>query len=321
MAFEIKIRDGNLPTGKGMFIWLLPRLEILFGSMGAMVDQLAADGFQWVCVKAQHGYELGCSPSYDPPAQIRLLDELVPALEQAGIEAHAWGYNFGNTTNWRKFNDQEGKEIARIEEAMVRWRFRSWTLNAEPEFKVQGGNTAAVNLVNNLGDALAANPEGIDVPIGLSSYRFVSAHSAWGNEPGFPFWGFLQGCDFAAPQVYWQKSNYPIDQLVRSVNEWKAVADLPFVVAGTVYPEGSWWPTGDQVLRFSEAAKEMDNVVAICYWEHYYPLKYQKTELVAALQVFDWPAVVLEPEVVEPPERVFTEEELARARELLARMQ
>jgi hypothetical protein len=311
MAFEIKIRDGNLPTGKGTFLWLLPRLVELFGSLGGLVDQLAEDGYQWVCIKAHDGTLFGSG--YDDN-QVELLDQIIPLLDAVNIEAHGWGYNYGNTTNWLKFNDQQGKETARIVEALVRWPFRSWTLNAEKEFKVTGGNTAAVNLINLVRETLSTHPDGIDVPVGLSTFRFVSSH------PEFPFAGFLGGCDFAGPQVYWQGSNFPVDQLVRSVNEWKAIADLPMVVAGTTYPEGAWWPTGDQLVRFNEAAKEMENVIATCYWEHYYPLKYEKEDLVAALQVFDWPAVVLEEEVEEPPERVFTEEELARARAMLARL-
>jgi hypothetical protein len=248
----------------------------------ALVDELQKSGYQWVCVKAQHGYALGCSPSYDTKAQIELLDGFVPTAEGAGIEIHGWGYNFGNTTTWRKLNNQQGKETDRIVEALIRWRFRSWTLNAEHNFKVTGGNTAAVNLVNLVRETLETHPEDIDVPIGLSSYRFPSSHT------DFPFAGFLQNCDFAAPQVYWQKSKYAVDQLEKSVKEWKAIEDLPFVVAGTVYPEGEWWPTGEQVRAFNQAAKNMPEVIATCYWEHYYPYHNKRQDLIDALNDFVW---------------------------------
>jgi hypothetical protein len=294
MMFNPKIRDGNLPTGKGTFFWLMPRLVDLFGSVDALVDKLVEDGFQWVMVKAQHGYALGCSPSYDPAAQISLLDQFVPAAEEAEIQVHGWGYNFGNTTAYRRWNDQQGKETARIVEALVRWRFRSWTLNAEHNFKVSGGNTAAIDLTNLVRETLAAHPEEIDVPVGLSSYRYVSSH------PDFPFQGFLQGCDFSSPQVYWQLSRFPVDQLVKSVGEWNAVVELPIVAAGTVYPEGSWWPTGDQLRLFNEAAKAMPEVIATCYWEHYYPYHNEKNDLIAALAEFDWPSIPVEEEL--PPD-------------------
>jgi hypothetical protein len=245
------------------------------------------------------------------------LDELVPAAEAAGIEMHGWGYNFGNTSAFRRWNDQQGKETARIVEALVRWRFRSWTLNAESEFKVSGGNTAAFNLTNLVRETLAAQTDGIDVPIGLSSYRFVSAHQPWQGKPGFPFWGFLQGCDFSGPQVYWQKSNFPVDQLVKSVREWNAVAELPIVAAGTIYPEGEWWPTGEHVIRFSEAAKEMPEVIATCYWAHYYPLKFKRADLIAGLKKFDWPAMKIEEE---EEEKLLTDEEITLAERMLAKM-
>jgi hypothetical protein len=292
--FDPKIRDGNLPTGKGTFMWLLPRLVSQFGSVDAMVNRLVDDGYQWVCVKAQHGYALGCSPSYDPPKQIEILDEFVPAAEAAGLEMHGWGYNFGNTTAIRKLNDQQGKEIARIVEALVRWQFRSWTVNAEYTFKVSGGATAASSLMTTLRQTIAANPEEIDVPIGLSSYKFVSSH------PDFPFIHFLVNCDFSAPQVYWQLSRYPVEQLQKSVGEWNAVMTLPIVASGTLYPEGSWWPTGEQVMQFSEAAKAMQEVIATNYWEHYYPFRYQKQDLIDALANFDWPSIPVGGE--EPPD-------------------
>jgi hypothetical protein len=288
MMINPKIRDGNLPTGKGTFVWLLPRLVDLFGSVGAMVEKLVEDDYQWVCVKAQHGYVLGCSPSYDPAAQIEILDEFVPAAEEAGIEMHGWGYNFGNTTAFRRWNDQQGKEIARIVEALVRWRFRSWTVNAEHDFKASGGRTAATTLINSLRESLAAHLEEIDVPIGLSSYKFISSH------PDFPFSAFLQSCDFSGPQVYWQLSRFPVDQLEKSVGEWTAVADLPVVPAGTLYPEGSWWPTGEQVTQFNEAAKAMENVIGTNYWEYYYPVRYNKDDLTTALASFDWPSIPMD---------------------------
>jgi len=301
----IKIRDGNLPQGKGTFTWLLPRLVSYFGSVDALIRQLVDDGYQWVAPKAQHGYLLGSG--YDDN-QIHLLDEFVPKAEEAGIEVHGWGYNYGNTNTWRKTTNQQQKETDRIVEAMVRWRFRSWMLNAESEFKVSGGNTAAVNLTNLVRETLAAHPEDIDVPIGLSSYRFTSSH------PEFPFAGFLQGCDFSSPQVYWQESKYPVEQLEKSVSEWNAVKVLPIVAAGTVYPSGTWRPTGEQVTAFNNRAKEMPEVIATCYWEHYYPFKYGYTDVLDALSDFVWEADHPEP----PPEEITLAQRLRIAEDLIA---
>lgn len=298
-----KIRDGNLPTGKGTFIWLLPRLIDQFGSMGALVDQLVEDGYQWVTIKAQHGYLLGISSSYSSrDRHIALLDEFCPLAEASGIEVHGWGYNYGNTSTWRKITNQQQKETNRIVEAMVRWRFRSWLLNAESEFKVKGGNTAAVNLTNLVRETLETHPERVNVPIGISSYRFPSSHNTWAGGYGFPFWGFLQGCDFSNPQVYWQKKSNSVEQLEKSVKEWNEIVELPIVAAGTIYPEGDWRPTGEQVMLFNERCKEMPEVIATCYWEHWYPFKYNYTDIISVLAAFDWQSTGEDSQVEPEPE-------------------
>jgi hypothetical protein len=298
------IRDGKLPTGKGMFLWLLPRLVERFGSVQQLVAYLEGAGYAWVCIQAQHGHSLGCSKSYDPQAQIHILDKLVPLLKEANIEVHGWGYIFGNTKLAFLRNRQQARENARIAEAIERWGFSSWTINAEGDHKVKDGDRYAREQMVALRELLETHPARIDVPLGISSYRFVSSHGQWKDKHGFPFQAFADYCDFGAPQVYWVQSNYPVDQLLKSVREWRALRpgeDWPLVVAGTVYPHGSWWPTGAQLKAFNDMCKKLPEVIGVNYWELYYPFKYNRIDLASELASFQWPAYMSDDDPVDFP--------------------
>jgi hypothetical protein len=290
----MKIRDGNLPIGKGTFIYRLTNLAQTFPSLRALVDQLVRDGYQWVAIKAQDGYMLGAG-YYDD--EVRLLDTFVPMLEKAGIEAHGWGYCYGNTNLWRRTRNWHKMESDRIVEALIRWRFRSWMVDVEKEFKIENASTIAKNLMSLIKTKLVSHPAGIDVPIGLSSYRHPSEHNTWSGGWGFPFGAFLQYCDFSNPQVYWVGKNNVEEQTEQAVREWNEIKELSIVAAGTIYrdPRTGWRPTGDQVARFNVLCKEMPEVIATCYWEHREPFARGYNDIITALSEFDWRATT-EPE-------------------------
>jgi hypothetical protein len=270
----------NLPKGKGQFLWLLDRLE--GGDMVKLADRLAHEGYRWVCVKMQDG--ILHFAGYKPYRQQELLALLVPELERVGIELHGWGFIYGQSPYTGR--SLVSQEIAITLEVIERWQPVSWHINAEYAYKHSGAASHADAYCKAIKQA---HPE---LAMGLSSYKFPKQH------PELPFWAFAPHLDFWAPQVYWQKAYNPIEQLSRSIDEYKAIRELPFVCAGTLYPEGTWWPTAQQVLDFSESCKARPEVVAVYYWEYHY-LIYRPANR-AALITFEWEQSELPPE---PPEQ------------------
>ena len=264
--------SGKLPEGKGMFLWLLDRLEKYYSSMDALAKQLAEEGYRWVCIEVHQGtWTEGSYPDEDGNYdQQILLAELVPALEKYGIEFHAWGYTFGAS----KIHAAAEAEVAL--EQIELWKPLSYTVNAEHHHKVAEGATWAKIFMNMV-------RAGTEIPILLSSYKFPRSH------PAFPWAAFIDRCDGLAPQVYWQKDyrvEAGVQQLLKAIAQWQAYAQLPVIPAGTVYPEGEWWATPDQLVLFMEACKEHPDVPGFNFWEYDY-LKYKPANR-AALANFVW---------------------------------
>jgi hypothetical protein len=180
--------------------------------------------------------------------------------------------------NW---ND---KEIAAIMEMIRRYKPLSHMVNAESHFKGQDPKHAR-SLMIELDAAKSATPE-TDIPIGFSSYKYPSSHD-------IPWSEFLSRSDFYSPQVYWQKRttlSAPVEELNRSLDGWLSYGSKPVVAAGTMYPEGSWYPTAEQVFAFSQACKDDQRVQGVLFWEWEYPWKY-KNEMpgvIDAYEAFKW---------------------------------
>ena len=269
--FEMKIRDGKLPEGKGMFVWILSRCA--GGDMARLVQMCLDAGLSWISIKVAHGISVYKGSWYLGNKQQALLDELVPLAKAAGIEIHFWGYTFGL---------KPGREVGPIMEMITKHKPCSYTINAEKEYKTSIGKQAAIDHASGIRWAMqvSSSDDIPDIPIGLSSYRWPSVH------PEFPWKEFMPFIDFHNPQVYWQGADNPGDQLIRSVNELKKLKDIPIIPAGTMYPHKSWKPTVSHIHEFCIMAEQL-KLSAVHFWEWYYAeVKYP--ELWEALAGFAW---------------------------------
>ena len=267
----MKIRDGKLPEGKGMFVWILSRCAS--GDMGILVQMCLDAEIKWISIKVANGTTLYKGSWYLGNKQQALLDELVPLAKVAGIEIHFWGYTYGV---------RPGKEVGPIIEMIKKHRPNSYTINAEKEYKTPAGKQAAIDHASGIRWAMqiSSSDEIPDIPIGLSTYRWPSVH------PEFPWKEFMPYIDFHNPQVYWQGADNPGAQLRRSVHELVTLKDIPIIPAGTMYPHKSWKPTPEHIYEFCTLAQEF-GLPAVHFWEWYYAEK-KYPELWEALAQFDW---------------------------------
>lgn len=267
----MKIRDGKLPTGKGMFIWLLERCS--GGDMNKLVEECLIMKFNWVSIKVANGVSVYKGSYWTGRQQQALLDQVVPLLKAAGIEVHFWGYSYGL---------RPGRESNPILEMIAKHKPLSYTINAEKEYKEPGmANAASVHIkAIKWGMEISASDEIPDIPILLSSYRWPSVH------PEFPWRAFADLIDAWNPQVYWQGASNPVDQLIRSVKENQKIKNVPVIPAGTIYPHGNWWPTPAQLRRFDAAAQNL-GLLGVHYWEWYYG-ETKKPELWQEIKTHSW---------------------------------
>ena len=267
----MKIRDGKLPEGKGMFVWILSRCA--GGNMFRLVEKCKAAGIKWVSIKVANGTSIYKGSWYLGNKQQALLDELVPLAKAANIEIHFWGYTYGK---------YPGKEVGPIIEMITKHRPNSYTINAEKEYKCPAGKQAAIDHASGIRWAMqiSSSDNIFDIPIGLSSYRWPSVH------PEFPWKEFMPFIDFHNPQVYWQGADNPVAQLNRSVDELRKLKDIPIIPAGTMYPHKSWKPTPDHIYEFCNIAQAI-GLPAVHFWEWYYAEK-KYPELWKALAEFNW---------------------------------
>ena len=125
----------------------------------------------------------------------------------------------------------------------------------EGEFKKPGKADAAKKFMDRLRSALP------NLPVALCSYRFPSFH------PQIPWKVFLEKCDYNMPQVYWQNSHNPGEQLTRCVREFEAMTPYrPIIPAGSAYRSGTWEPTANEIQEFLRTAQSL-NLSAANFWE------------------------------------------------------
>ena len=260
-----------VPHGRGMFIHYLTQNRL---PPPAQAAKMAKDaGFSWVAPKAQDG--IG-------EFNVGLLDQYCEAFEGEGLEVWLWAWLYGA--------DQLGRTQAKMEanrtaDVCTRISPTGFIANPEVWFKRKGAAEWSNTYLTSVRTQVP------DLSVGLCSYRFPSLH------PEFPFRAWLggsTGVDFHAPEVYWEKSHNPAQQVVRSYNELKALAELPFVIVGSAYTAGGWEPTvpelhafHDQVLRLIAAG----DVVAECWWEWHFAAV-RRPQFWQAIATHTWPEIV-----------------------------
>lgn len=262
--------------GKGFYVWQIPRCEA--GVPGAIAARAAAAGLSHVLIKIADGATWAYN--YDYATKTDLVPPVLQALREVGIQVWGWHYVRGD--------DPVGEARLAVQRSRA-LGVDGYVVDAEAEYKRPGKRTAAQRFMQELRAGLP------QLPIALSSYRFPSTH------PSLPFSEFLERCDYAMPQVYFELAHNPEEQLERSVSQYMALRPArPVIPTGPAYGRGTWRPTQDELVRFMSRAKAM-GLTGVNMWSWEYATKVQYADLWEAVAHFDWPASA---PVADMPERL-----------------
>jgi len=228
-----------------MYIWKIKNVE---GGDGAAASREALNaGLTHVLVKILDGpWGYNQRPVYDNAGRfLRWEDDIllpfIKEFQEKGIEVWGWQYVY------HRYAAQEAEAANnRVDELGL----DGFVIDAEVECKHK--DKEAAQYMNRLD---------MDVPVGLSSYRYPVLHQelAWQV--------YLAGCDLVMPQVYWQGSTNSGEQLAWSLKEYREFlkTELPYIPTGSAYSVGAWHVTAEQVLKFMVAAQELE-LPAVNFW-------------------------------------------------------
>jgi hypothetical protein len=257
--------------GKGYFIWRIPYCEN--GNVGAIVNLAQQSGFTHIMLKVADG-----AYRYNLDSQgTDLVPALVRALHDKGILVWGWHYLYGNYP----INEAE-IAIQRIKQLDL----DGYALDVEAEYKAEGKEAAARTFMNRLRSSCP------HLPVALCSYRYPSYH------PQVPWEAFLEKCDYNMPQVYWEQSHNPGEQLARTVSEFQSISPFrPIIPVGSAYINGGWAPTLTDVLQFLQTAKNL-SLSAANFWEWSNTRK-NLPEIWNMIREFPWSPVPVPPDITQ----------------------
>lgn len=245
-------------SGKGFFIWQISRVES--GNVTTIADMAVSARLKHILIKIGDGVDAS-----NVINGVDLVLPLVKALKARGLEVWGWHYLYG---------DQPVQEASLAIQRISQTGIMGYVIDAEAYYKEAGKDVAARTFMQVMRNALPT------FPIALSTYRYPSFH------PEFPFHEFLELCDYAMPQVYWEYAHNPREQLVRTLNEYRSLTSLPVVPTGAAYSVGSWVPSAAEVVDFSDAA--LDNGLGGVNFYEWYAAR-RITGIWEAISGFDWP--------------------------------
>lgn len=262
-------------TGKGWFIWQIPR--VAGGDPAAIAARAVEAGCSHVLVKiAERTHAFG----FD-----RLGRDLVAPVAAAlrGRRLQVWGWHY-------VYGDNPTGEAAAAIQRLQGLGLDGYVIDAEAEYQQPGKAAAARMFMNALRQGLP------DLPVALSSYRFPAFHQA------LPWAVFLERCDLAMPQMYWEGAHNPAQQLERCLTEYgdKRLVGFPrpVVPTGSAYGAGAWRATPADVRQFLQRAIALQLPAANLYsWD--FADQAGHRDLWEAAASVDWPAPQPEPDVVE----------------------
>jgi hypothetical protein len=249
-------------SGKGFMIWKIKDCE--GGDPVAIANAASSAGLTHVVIKIADGvYPF----NIERTSMVDLVPPVVNALHNKGIQAWGWHYVYGNNP------------LGEAQTAGQRVRLLGldgYVIDAEGEYKQPGKEAAARKYMTELRSYLPKTP------IALCSFRFPTYH------PQLPWKAFLEKCDIAMPQMYWQSAHNPGAQLRRCVNEYKnLMPSLPVIPTGSVYHIGGWDPTVEDINEFLDTSRLLNLQAANFYaWEH--ARSYLKP-LWSAIAAYKWP--------------------------------
>lgn len=214
-------------NGIGVLIWQLAKMP----APDALAKLVSDAKLDWVSIKTLDGTQLYNAKGGNQ----KTLKAYWAALKEV-CSVGAWH---------RVYGDQPGAEGDAAEAFYEEFKPDHFLIDAEGEYKRYGAAGRAKIYCGKLHDG--------QVDTYLCSYRFPSMHG--GLKP-FPFQAFLNSdkVDGTAPQVYWIGSHDPVDQLARSLKEYRAITNKRFVPIGSAFGEAGWEPTVVDIRSFVKAA-------------------------------------------------------------------
>ncbi|MDX1601341.1 MAG: nuclear transport factor 2 family protein [Anaerolineales bacterium] len=263
-------------TGKGYYMWQLPYCD---GADPARIAERAqradlshalikiADGGHW-------------DYNVDKERDLDLVPPVLKALHDVGIEVWGWHYVRGDSPL-----TEANQAIKRIGELNV----DGYVVDAEQEYRDRDKERAAHTFMSKIRSAF---PE---LPMALSSYRYPRVHRE------LPYDAVLEYCDYAMPQVYFEQSHNPVEQLRRSVDQYMQLTQArPVIPTAPTYVRGDWEPTREDLHRFLREAKE-SGLSAANAWSWDFATREKYLPLFEAVAEFEWPH---KPAITDMPERL-----------------
>jgi hypothetical protein len=254
-----------LLNGKGWFIWQVSRCER--GHPAAIADRAVSSGATHVLVKvAERTHLYGLDR-----AGRDVVAPVAAALRAAGLQVWGWHYVYG---------EQPLAEAEVAVQRCVQLQLDGYVVDAESEYRQPGKSAAAQRFMATLRAGLP-----LETPIALSSYRYPRLHRS------LPWRAFLEHCDLAMPQVYWEQAHNPAQQLARCVREYSD-PDLvghvrPVVPTGAAYGAGGWRPTPEDLAGFLREAQTLRLPAANFYsWD--YAASPAQADLWDAVAGYEW---------------------------------
>lgn len=187
----------------------------------------------------------------DPKWQPNTREEIIQAIQAAGVQVVGWGLCYGNSPA------DEGKMAARM---VDKFGLAGWVIDVEQQLDVKPG---AVEIVRTI---VSTYRENCDKPIGYCSWPFfLNAHPVPVAETG------MQLCDVGIPMAYFFQKNLKeaassAKELVeRSISEWRQFTDKPLVMAGRAYHEFGFTTTPEAILAFDQRIREL-GAVGSAWW-------------------------------------------------------
>jgi hypothetical protein len=249
-------------TGKGYYIWQIPRCEA--GNASAIANVAVQAGLSHVLIKIADGE---VAYNVNSTTKVDLVPPVLSALRERNIQVWGWHYVYGYSPL-----GEADIAIKRIKELGV----DGYVIDAEAQYTEPGRDAVARQFMSRLRSSLPT------FPIALSSYRYPTLH------PNLPWLAFLEKCDLNMPQVYWIGAHNPADQLSRCLREFQGLAIFrPIIPTGAAFVQSGWQPTTTEVTDFLTAAQNL-NMTAANFWE-WSNTRLYLPEIWNAIAAFPWP--------------------------------
>lgn len=262
--------------GKGYYIWQIPKCD--GGDPNAIAARAANAGLSHVLIKIADGTTW--KYNYDYERKVDLVPPVVEALRRVGVSVWGWHYVRG---------DNPVAEAQLAVERVNALGLDGYSFDAEGEYRTTEKREAAKRFMHDVRKGLP------NLPIALSSYRFPRIHKP------LPFAEFLDQCDYAMPQMYFENAHNPEEQLERCVEQYANLRPArPVIPTAPTYASSIWRPTADEIKRMFAKAKNL-GLKAANAWSWDFAARTAFIDMFNAVAEFDWPPA---PPAADVPEQL-----------------